>query len=333
MSHVVIIAEAGVNHNGDLLIAKQLIDAAKSAGANYVKFQTFSADRLVTKYAKLADYQKEYSGDISQFELLKKLELNGDELAEIVAYTKSKDIGFLSTGFDVQSLVELNKFDLDLIKIPSGEINNYPYLKFVGSQGKPVILSTGMATNTEISDAIDVLLSAGSIRSDITVLHCTSEYPAPFEDVNLNAMDSIQTEHSVNVGYSDHTRGIEVAIAAVAKGAKLIEKHFTLDRNMEGPDHKASIDPDELLLMVQSIRNIEKALGDGKKKPMMSELKNKAIVRKSIVASQAISAGEIFSEENLDTKRPGNGISPMMWNQVIGQLAVRDFQKDEMIEL
>lgn len=334
MPNVVIIAEAGVNHNGELSIAKKLVDAAHDAGADYVKFQTFSADRLVTKDAQLAQYQKANSNSVSQYEMLKSLEFSSNDLNEIVEYCKYKEIGFLSTGFDIQSVAELENLKMNYIKIPSGEINNLPYLRYIGGlKNIQIILSTGMATSDEIGEAINVLISSGTKRSEITVLHCTSEYPAPFEDINLNAMDSIKEAHNVKVGYSDHTKGIEVAIAAVAKGAMIIEKHFTLDRNMEGPDHNASLEPEELSLMVQSIRNIEKALGDGKKRPMGSEIRNLPIVRKSIVAARQIYKGEVFTEDNLNTKRPGNGISPMMWDEVIGQCAKRDFQLDEMIEL
>ena len=334
MPKVVIIAEAGVNHNGEFSIAKNLVDAAHYAGADYVKFQTFSADRLVTQDAQLAAYQKENGNNISQYEMLKSLELSNNELENIAEYCKHKQIGFLSTGFDIQSVAELENLNMDYIKIPSGEINNLPYVRYIGGiKNAQIILSTGMASNEEIDQAINILISSGAERSQITVLHCTSEYPAPFEDINLNAMDSIQEAHNVKVGYSDHTKGIEVAIAAVAKGAIMIEKHFTLDRNMKGPDHKASLDPKEFSLMVQSIRNIEKALGDGKKRPMLSEQKNLPIVRKSIVAARPIYKGEVLTEDNLSTKRPGNGISPMMWDEVIGKCAKRDFQLDEMIEL
>jgi len=332
-SKVIIIAEAGVNHNGMLSIAKKLVDAAKSSGADYIKFQTFSTDRLVTKDAELAEYQKQNSNYKSQYEILKKLELHEQDLINIVSYCKAKDIGFLSTGFDIQSVSELNNFGMDYFKIPSGEIDNLPYLRFVGGLGKSLILSTGMTTNDEIARAIDVLGEAGTFRSQITVLHCTSEYPAPFEDVNLKAILSIKAQHKVNVGYSDHTQGIEVAIAAAAMGAKMIEKHITINRGMEGPDHKASLEPDELTVMVSSIRNIEKALGDGEKKVMPSEFKNRTVVRKSIVAVCDILKGEMFTEENINIKRPGSGLSPMMWDDVVGRRAARNFKRDEMIQL
>lgn len=332
--HTIIIAEAGVNHNGELTLAKKLVDLAHDAGADYIKFQSFSAHRLVTKDAQLAEYQKQYRNNISQYEMLKSLEFTKNNLIEIVKYCENKKIGFLSTGFDIQSVAELENLNMDYIKIPSGEINNLPYIRYIGSlKNTRIILSTGMSDSDEIGQAINILISSGADRSQITVLHCTSEYPAPFEDINLNALATIKEAHKVEVGYSDHSNGIEVAIAAVAKGATIIEKHFTLDRNMEGPDHKASLEPKELSLMIQSIRNIEKALGDGEKRLMDSEIKNVAIVRKSIVAARQIHKGEVFTENNLNTKRPGNGISPMMWDDVIGEYAKRDFELDEMIEL
>ncbi|MDO8652928.1 MAG: N-acetylneuraminate synthase [Undibacterium sp.] len=331
---VLIIAEAGVNHNGDLGLAKQLIDVAADAGADIVKFQTFSANRLVTREAKKADYQTQTTdGKESQYEMLRRLELSADMHHELIAHCAARDIGFFSTGFDIESLDLLVSLGQEHFKIPSGEITNLPYLRHIGRLGKAVILSTGMATLGEIEAAIDVLEQAGTSRASMTVLHCTTEYPTPMAEVNLRAMQSIHTAFGVTVGYSDHTRGIEVAIAAVAMGASVIEKHFTLDRNMPGPDHKASLEPDELNAMVAAIRNIEIALGDGIKRLTPSEVKNKPVARKSLVASTAISAGDLFSVANIAAKRPGTGLSPMRWDEVMGRTATRNFVADELIEL
>ncbi|MDB6059942.1 MAG: N-acylneuraminate-9-phosphate synthase [Verrucomicrobiaceae bacterium] len=329
-----IIAEAGVNHNGSLALAKQLIDVAAEAGADFVKFQTFTADRLVTRTAPKANYQNQRTDNAeSQYEMLRSLELSPELHRELIAHCRTRGIGFLSTGFDIASIDLLMALGIKQVKIPSGEITNLPYLRHIGGLNKTVILSTGMATLNEIEAAIDVLEHAGTPRSTITVLHCTTEYPAPMTEVNLRAMQSIQAALGVSVGYSDHTSGIEVAIAAVALGASIIEKHFTLDRNLPGPDHKASLEPAELKAMVNAIRNIELALGDGTKRPTPSEEKNKAIVRKSLMASREIKAGDIFSADNIITKRPGSGISPMRWDEIIGQKAPRDFAADELIEL
>lgn len=329
-----IIAEAGVNHNGDLELARQLIDRAAEAGADVVKFQTFSADRQVTRTAKKADYQTHTTASKeSQHEMLRRLELTAEMHKELIAHCAARNIGFFSTGFDIESVDLLLSLGQDHFKIPSGEITNLPYLRHIGRLGKAVILSTGMATIGEIEAAIDVLEQAGTPRADMTVLHCTTEYPTPMAEVNLRAMQSIHAAFGVVVGYSDHTRGIEVAIAAVAMGACVIEKHFTLDRNLPGPDHKASLEPEELKAMVAAIRNIEVALGDGIKRLTPSEARNKLVARKSLVASQAINAGEVFSVESVTAKRPGTGISPMRWDEVIGRPAPRDFSADEMIEL
>ncbi|MFJ1490664.1 N-acetylneuraminate synthase [Capnocytophaga canis] len=330
-----IIAEAGVNHNGDISKAKQLIDVAALAGVDYVKFQTFKAEKLVTKTAQRADYQNKNTGDgDSQFEMLKKLELSQEVHYELMNYCKQKNIKFLSTGFDCESLEFLHKIGVTLAKVPSGEITNYPYLKKVAQLFKEVILSTGMADIQEIKEAVAVLTKYGVAKENITVLHCNTEYPTPMEDVNLKAMLHIQHELGVKVGYSDHTLGIEVPVAAVALGATVIEKHFTLDKNLPGPDHKASLEPEELKVMVEAIRNIEKAVaGSGVKELSASETKNKAIARKSIVAIKDIKRGEVFTEGNITVKRPGTGISPMKWNEILGQVAVRDFQEDELIEL
>lgn len=332
MSKVFIIAEAGVNHNGDIEIAKKLVDAAIVAGADAVKFQTFRAENLVCKDAEKAKYQMETTEKTeSQFDMLKRLELTPDMHQQLISYCKSKQIMFLSTPFDIESLNYLVQCGIDMIKIPSGEITNYPYLEKVGKTGKKVILSSGMSYLDEIRNAVAVLRDNGS--RDITVLHCNTEYPTPYCDVNLRAMLQIQNELGVQVGYSDHTSGIEVPIAAVALGAVVIEKHFTLDRNMEGPDHKASLEPNELKEMVKAIRNIELSLGDEQKVPSDSEKQNINIVRKSIVAKRDIAQGEILTEENLTTKRPGNGLTPMKWREVLGTKAVRDFKMDELIEL
>jgi N,N'-diacetyllegionaminate synthase len=329
-----IIAEAGVNHNGDSGLAKQLVDAAAEAGADLVKFQTFNAERLATQAAPKADYQNRTTDQSeSQFSMLRQLELTAEMHEALIAHCQNRKIGFLSTGFDIQSLDYLASLGLDRFKIPSGEITNLPYLRHVGAFGKSVILSTGMATLGEIEAALDVLENAGAPRSRITVLHCNTEYPTPMQDVNLRAMCSIRDAFGVEVGYSDHTPGIEVPIAAVALGATVIEKHLTLDRNLPGPDHKASLEPDEFAAMVSAIRNIEQAMGDGIKRPSPSESKNKPIVRKSLVAARAIRAGEVFTRDNVTAKRPGTGVSPMRLDEVIGRAAVRDFLAEELITL
>lgn len=332
---VLIIAEAGVNHNGSLEIAKRLIDEASSAGVDIIKFQTFKAEKLVSKAAKQAEYQKKNigKGEETQYAMLKKLELSNEQHEELIAYCKSKNIRFFSTAFDMDSIDYLHSLDLGLWKIPSGEITNYPYLKKIASYKEPVILSTGMCELTDIENAINVLVGNGVSKDIITVLHCNTEYPTPMKDVNLKAMLEIKEKFGVKIGYSDHTEGIEIPIAAVALGATVIEKHFTLDKNMEGPDHKASLEPSELKAMVKSIRNIEQALGTGHKTISESERKNIEIARKSIVAAKDIKEGEIFTEENITVKRPGNGISPMEWENVVGKVAKRNFQEEELIEL
>lgn len=334
--YTTIIAEAGVNHNGSIELAKQLIEEAAKAGADFVKFQTFKADLLVSKTAKKAEYQQKNinDGNDTQYAMLKKLELNEETHHELINHCKQYGIKFLSTGFDIESIDFLDELDSPLFKIPSGEITNKPYLRHIAGKRKPVIISTGMANLEEIKAALNVLMENGVQKNDITVLHCNTEYPTPMEDVNLKAMLLIRDNLKVKVGYSDHTAGIEVPIAAVALGACIIEKHFTLDRNLPGPDHKASLEPDELKEMVRAIRNVEKALsGSGLKEPSPSEMKNKDIARKSIVAAKDIHKGEPFTEENITVKRPGNGISPMKWDELIGQKAKRDFNEDELIEL
>lgn len=329
-----IIAEAGVNHNGDINLAHRLIDVAVDAGVDVVKFQTFEAKNLATKFAQKADYQsKTTDSSESQLEMLKKLELSSKDHQSLIEHCKDKNIEFLSTAFDLHSLAFLETLNLKRYKIPSGEITNLPYLQRIGRLGKPIILSTGMSTMEEIESAVSVLEKAGSERNQLTILHCNTEYPTPFSDVNLNAMLSIGKRFQVNVGYSDHTSGIEVSVAAVALGASVIEKHFTLDQSMPGPDHKASLEPSELKALVSSIRNVELSLGDGIKRPSESESKNIAIARKSIVASSAIQAGDVFSLDNLSVKRPGTGISPMRLYEVIGKKAKRNFSEDEVIEL
>ena len=333
-AQTLIIAEAGVNHNGDIELAKKLIDVAVNAGADFVKFQTFNADRLATHAAKKADYQAQTTDrNETQHEMLRRLELTPAMHHELIAHCKMRKIGFFSTGFDIESVDFLASLGQNLFKIPSGEITNLPYLRHIGRLGKPIILSTGMSNMLEIESAITALEQAGTPRSKITVLHCTTEYPTPMCDVNLRAMQSIQTELGVAVGYSDHTLGIEVAVAAVAMGATVIEKHFTLDRTLPGPDHKASLEPEELKTMVSSIRNIELALGVGVKQLAPSEAKNILVARKSIVASKDIQIGERFSAENLTVKRPGTGISPMRWDEVIGLTANRNYASDELIQI
>ncbi|MFP3874955.1 MAG: N-acetylneuraminate synthase, partial [Thiohalophilus sp.] len=329
---VLIIAEAGVNHNGDMALAKQLIDVAAGAGADLVKFQTFNADRLVTHSASKADYQRQTTaGDESQHAMLRRLELKREMHEELIAHCRERGIGFFSTGFDIESIDLLWELGQQRFKIPSGEITNLPYLRHIGRLGREIILSTGMANLGEVEAAINTLEVAGTPRDRITVLHCTTEYPTPMHEVNLRAMQSMQQAFGVRVGYSDHTQGIEVATAAVALGATVIEKHFTLDRNLAGPDHKASLEPNELAGMVKSIRAIELALGNGVKRPGKSEQRNLSVVRKSIVAARPIQAGEQFTEDNLTIKRPGTGISPMRWDEIIGKTAVRGFDVDELI--
>lgn len=336
MSRVLIIAEAGVNHNGSLDNAFKLIDAAVDAGVDYVKFQTFKSENLVSKSAKKADYQIQNTGNStdSQYEMLKKLELSHENHELLIDYCKQKNIQFFSTAFDLDSLQYLKEIGLDFVKIPSGEITNLPYLRKAAQLFNKVILSTGMCTMEDIEAAINVFLAENISKENITILHCNTEYPTPMNDVNLTAMLSIQQEFGTDIGYSDHTLGIEVPVAAVALGASVIEKHFTLDNTMEGPDHAASLEPNQLKEMVKAIRNIEQAIfGDGIKKPSESEMKNIEIARKSIVASEQISKGEIFTEENLTIKRPGTGISPMKWDEVIGKVASKDYSTDDLIEI
>lgn len=335
MKSVLIIAEAGVNHNGCIKTAKELIDVAAEAGVDYVKFQTFKASKLVTKSAARAEYQNTNTKNTdSQYEMLKKLELSEADHLELIAYCQTKSIRFLSTGFDLDSVQFLADIGITLAKIPSGEITNLPYLEKVAELYSEFILSTGMASIQEVKDAYQVLINAGVKSSTITILHCNTEYPTPIQDVNLKAMLHIEKELGTAIGYSDHTLGIEVPIAAVALGAKVIEKHFTLDRGMPGPDHRASLEPEELVAMVKAIRNIEKAIsGSGVKEPSLSEIKNKPIARKSIIASKSIKKGEYFSDDNLVIKRPGTGISPMLWNEIIGSIATKDYSEDEQIEL
>ena len=335
MKRTLIIAEAGVNHNGDIAKAKALIDKGAEGGVDYVKFQTFKAGNLVTKQAKRAAYQDKNTQDNdSQYEMLKKLELSQAVHQELIDYCAQKGVQFLSTGFDFESLEFLAGLGITIAKIHSGEITNLPYLRKIATLFPEVILSTGMATITEIKDAVKVLTDNGISKDKITILHCNTEYPTPMEDVNLKAMLHIQRELGVPVGYSDHTLGIEVPIAAVALGATVIEKHFTLDKTLPGPDHKASLEPEELKAMVMAIRNIEKAIGgSGLKEVSKSEAKNKPIARKSIVATKTIKKGDLFSVENLTVKRPGTGISPMQWDNVIGKTAKKDFEEDDLIEL
>ena len=335
-NHVLIIAEAGVNHNGSIEIAKRLVDKAVEAGADIIKFQTFKSEKLVSKSARQADYQKKNLAsqtDDSQLNMLKKLELSEQDHIELMDYCQQKGIMFFSTAFDMDSLDYLHSLHLGLWKIPSGEITNYPYIKKIARYGEPVILSTGMCELADVNAAMEVLLKNGVKKEQITVLHCNTEYPTPYEDVNLRAMLEIKEKLGVNIGYSDHTNGIEVPVAAVALGASVIEKHFTLDRKMEGPDHKASLEPNELKDMVSSIRHIEQALGDGHKRISGSERKNVAIARKSIVAACPIKNGELLTEQNITVKRPGTGISPMRWEEVIGTKAIKDFQEEDLIEI
>jgi len=332
MSRVFVIAEAGVNHNGDMKIAKQLIDVASVAGADAVKFQTFKAEKIVCKNAKKAGYQLETTDQSeTQFDMLKKLELTEQMHNELIEYCNKKKIMFLSTPFDLESIKLLSKLGMQIFKIPSGEITNLPYLREIARQQKKVILSTGMSSMEEVKAAVAVLKENGA--EDITLLHCNTQYPTPVQDVNLLAMVKMQEELGVPVGYSDHTQGTEIPIAAAALGAAVIEKHFTLDKNMEGPDHKASLEPYELKQMVEGIRKIELAIGNGIKQASESEKINIKTVRKSIVAAQKIKKGEKYTETNLTTKRPGNGITPMRWDEIIGRTAERDYEADEMIQL
>lgn len=329
---VFIIAEAGVNHNGDIRLAKRLAEEAKKAGADCVKFQTFHAEALVTADGEKADYQKAQTGSgESQLEMLKKLELTEGEFLELKKYCEEIQIAFLSTAFDMESLKFLESLEPFCYKIPSGEITNYPYLKAIAQTGRDVILSTGMSSLSEVEEAVALLRENGAGK--LTLLHCTTEYPAPVEDVNLRAMQSLAEHFGTKAGYSDHTQGIEVPAAAAAVGAAVIEKHFTLDKTMEGPDHKASLEPEELAEMVRTIRKIELALGSEKKQVTKREAANRKAARKSIVAARDIKAGEIFTEKNLTIKRPGDGISPMKWPEILGKEAARDFRKEERIEL
>jgi N,N'-diacetyllegionaminate synthase len=335
MGKVIIIAEAGVNHNGDMILAKKLIDVAVDAGVDYVKFQTFKSENLVSTNAKKAEYQINNTQNSSenQLQMLKKLELTHLQHEELIAYCNERKISFFSTAFDLESLVFLGELGIKMVKIPSGEITNLPYLKKAASLFNEVIISTGMSNMREISDALQVFLDAGISKGNITILHCNTEYPTPMQDVNLKAMLSIQQIFGVKIGYSDHTLGIEIPIAAVALGGQMIEKHFTLNRNLPGPDQLASLEPNELKAMVESIRNIELALmGSGIKEPSESEIKNILIARKSIVANSKIKKGEKFTELNLTTKRPGSGISPMEWEEVIGKVAFQDFDVDDLIK-
>ncbi len=329
---VLIIAEAGVNHNGSIQLAKKLIDKAVFSGADAVKFQTFKAKNVLSKNAPKADYQKQTTNlRESQFDMIKRLELDERAHQELIAYCKKANIMFLSTPFDLDSVDLLNELGLQIFKIPSGEITNLPYLRRIGSLCKEVILSTGMSDLEEIGEAIKILTNAGTLKENITVLHANTMYPTPMEDVNLRAILTIQNKFDVAVGYSDHTLGIEVDIAAVAMGATVIEKHFTIDKTMDGPDHKSSIDPEELKAMVSSIRNIEKALGSSVKKPSKSEKPNISMARKSIVARKSIKKGELFTEKNITIKRPGIGISPMKWDTILGKVAERDYQIDDLL--
>lgn len=331
---VIVIAEAGVNHNGDIVLAKELISSAAKAGADYVKFQTFNAQLVATPKAIQADYQKNNTGiSESQLDMISKLELSKEDHYELVNYAKQCNVKMFSTAFDLPSLKFLDELDFDISKIPSGEITNLPYLRLIAKLQKPIILSTGMSSLLEVEQALKILEDNNTPSDQITILHCTSEYPAPFADVNLRAMQTLRDTFNLNVGYSDHTLGIEISLAAVAMGATVIEKHFTLDRTLPGPDHKASLLPDELSLMIQSIRNIELSLGNGIKEPTLSEIKNMEVARKSLVANQPIKKGEVFTQENLTVKRPGIGISPMKYDEVIGMNAPRDFNYDELIEI
>ncbi len=334
MSKVLIIAEIGVNHNGDIRNAKKLIKLSAEAGADIVKFQTFKSEKLVTNNARKANYQIDNSNiEETQLHMLQKLELNNNQIDDLIKCAHKNKIEFLSTAFDMDSLDYLIKLNLKRFKIPSGEITNLPYLRKIGEQKKPTILSTGMADMDEIHKAISTLLTAGLNKNLLTVMHCTSEYPAPFDEVNLNALSSLKRDLKLNIGYSDHTIGMEVAIASVALGARVIEKHITLDNSMPGPDHFSSMEPEKFSLMVSSIRNIELSMGNGIKSPTKSEIRNKSVVRKSIYASKHINKGSLFSEANIIIKRPEGGISPMEWDNVIGKIAKKDFLEDEIISL
>lgn len=332
--HVIIIAEAGVNHNGSLELAKKLVDEAKKAGADYVKFQTSTPEKVISVYAEQAEYQKNNTGtQESQLDMVRKIMLSLEEFRPLKEYCDKVGIKFMSTPFDLDAIDYLSSFDMDYMKVPSGEITNLPYLRKIAKLNMPVILSTGMSRIGEVEDAINILIDGGMKREDIILLHCNTEYPTPYEDVNLKAMLTLRDTFGVRVGYSDHTKGIEIPIAAVAMGAEVIEKHFTLDHNLPGPDHVASLEPKELKAMVDSIRNIEIAIGSGLKVVSSSEEKNIKIARKSIIAARDIKMGEIFTEENLTVKRPGDGVSPMLWDSVIGTKAKRDFVYDEPIEI
>ena len=334
MEKTIIIAEAGVNHNGDINIAKELICAAHENGADIVKFQLFKTEDLSCKNAPKANYQKKLTNrEESQYDMLKKLELNKSQIIDLKNECMKYQIEFLCTAFDFYSLQILREIDLKRYKIPSGEITNYPLLKEIGKTSKPIILSTGMSNLSDIDLAINTLEASGTEREQITLLHCTTEYPAPFEEVNLKAIKTLQKAFKTSVGYSDHTKGISIPLAAVTLGACILEKHFTLDKYMDGPDHKASLEPHEFKNMVQSIRLVEQSLGDGIKRPSKSEIKNIKIARKSIVASREIKKGELLSSDNITLKRPGDGLSPFMWNNLIGKSAKKAFKKDEQIQL
>lgn len=332
--HVIIIAEAGVNHNGSMEMARQLVDAAAEAGVDYVKFQTFKADKLVTRAARQAEYQKRNIGDgaDSQYEMLRKLELSEEDHRELKEYCRQKGVRFLSTAFDLESVEFLHELCPGLWKIPSGEITNYPYLRKIAGYNEEVVMSTGMSTDEDVENALLALRENGQDLEKVTLLHCNTQYPTPMEDVNLLAMNSLR-RFVKRVGFSDHTRGIEIPIAAAALGADVVEKHFTLSRSLPGPDHKASLEPQELKAMVEAIRNVSEALGDGRKRVTPSEAANRDVARKSIVASRPIKRGELLSEENMAAKRPGGGISPMRWKEVEGTAAIRDFETDDMIEI
>ena len=334
MRHTIIIAEAGVNHNGDYALAEKMVREAKRAGADYVKFQTAVPELVISSIAPKAEYQKETTGNAeSQLEMCRRIHLPLDAYATLAELCRKEGIGFMSTPFDLRSIDTLAALNMDYWKIPSGEITNLPYLRKIGRRGEKVILSTGMSTLDEVEAALKILEEAGTPRANITLLHCNTQYPTPMCDVNLQAMNDLRTLGTAAVGYSDHTVGIEVPVAAVALGAQVIEKHFTLDKNMEGPDHRASLDCNELAAMVKAIRNVEQALGSDKKAVSDSERPNIVVARKSIVAARHIKAGEVFTEENITVKRPGGGLSPMLWDQVLGQKATRDFPYDTLIEL
>lgn len=334
MNHTIIIAEAGVNHNGLLELAKKMVDAARECGVDYIKFQTFKAEKIANKFALQADYQKRnLHEDSSQVEMLRRLELPDKDFVLLRDYCDNRDVRFMSTPFDLESIDFLCGLGMDYMKVPSGEITNLPYLRKIATKGIPVIMSTGMCGLGEIEDALDILYTGGMSTDDITLLHCNTEYPTPMADVNLRAMETLRSAFGTKVGYSDHTRGIEVPVAAVAMGATVIEKHFTLDKTLPGPDHVASLEPSELKAMADAIRNIELASGTSAKRVSSSERKNIAVARKSIVAAKNIKAGDCFTEDNLTIKRPGSGISPMLWDSVIGKKAIRDFAADELIEL